>query len=410
MKIEWNRDLDRQPPMTFSFAGGPKREFPYRGRCQRCWGSLLVRADSADGVTGIRCRVCGLLLGGAPAGEEYARMLNELSFNLMNLHSGFNLEYSEAQFLFKLFPPVDRARKQEVSARVAASMSRPRRDRRGRLLTRREFPLGYPGMLFLQADLLVQGLSPLMGPPGPVVDFSPVSFNDDRSMNVHLSLEDVVDDPYHEETGLRTHMGSTMVKSLISAFACELAMKAISLTSRDEAIGTHDLLDLFDDLPTVSRERATLDYPGIRTVLEQYRQTFGKWRYFEAAAGEDGVVSMIDTNRSWDLGKAARVLLDEALLTGLSGGVEVNATRRGRTEGGRTFYDDRVGVRVRFAEIPPATRSCGGPRQLPHRADRLRLQRQHRRYGNHKRLPGRRAQSRGKQRGLRHGWRHNLLN
>ena len=142
-----------------------------------------------------------------------------------------------------------------------------------------------------------------------MVNFSPVSFNYDGSMNVHLSLEGAVDDPYHEETELRTNMGSTMVKSLISAFSCELTMKAISLTSRDAAIGTHDLLDLFDDLPQVSRGRATLDYPGIRTVLEQHRQTFGEWRYFDAAAGEDAFVSMIDTNRSWDLGKAARGLV-----------------------------------------------------------------------------------------------------
>ena len=36
---------------------------------------------------------------------------------------------------------------------------------------------------------------------------------------------------------------------MIAAFACELALKAISLTGTDEASETPDLLKLFDELP-----------------------------------------------------------------------------------------------------------------------------------------------------------------
>ena len=63
---------------------------------------------------------------------------------------------------------------------------------------------------------------------------------------------------------------------MIAAFACELALKAISLTCTDEASKSHDLLDLFDHLPRESRDRIEADFSTIRDVLTENRGTFGK--------------------------------------------------------------------------------------------------------------------------------------
>ena len=85
--------------------------------------------------------------------------------------------------------------------------------------------------------------------------------------------------------------GSTMTRALMSAFACELAMKAIRLTRLDEARKQHDLLALYRDLPEDSRTRMEMDYPGIEAILQKARHTFGKWRYFETKIEGGGIRS-----------------------------------------------------------------------------------------------------------------------
>ena len=71
----------------------------------------------------------------------------------MSLYSGYPTKYDEGSFLFKFLPPVERAQEHEVSARVTASKSAPRRDGRGRLpdqegvsswLSRHAVPPGEP--------------------------------------------------------------------------------------------------------------------------------------------------------------------------------------------------------------------------------------------------------------------------
>ena len=141
--------------------------------------------------------------------------------------------------------------------------------------------------------------------------------------------------------------------ALTSAFSCELAMKAICLTCNDMAIKTHDLLDLFEDLPDECKGRIVADYPEISGVLEQSRQTFEKWRYFEVAVAEEALGTMINTDRSAKLAKAARVILDEAAAVGLQGVVNVNATRNGQVQGDRTLITDHLKVSVKGGECPP---------------------------------------------------------
>lgn len=50
-----------------------------------------------------------------------------------------------------------------------------------------------------------------------------------------------VDDIQFRERRLLRNLGETLTAAMISAFACELAMKAISLTVNDQALKTHDL-------------------------------------------------------------------------------------------------------------------------------------------------------------------------
>ena len=133
-------------------------------------------------------------------------------------------------------------------------------------------------------------------------------------------------------------LGCTMTNALMSAFACELAMKAIRLARLDGARRSHDLLRLYEDLPKDSRIRIHAADPGMRTVLEKARHAFGKWRYFETAIGERGIGAMLDTQQALDLGKAARVLLDEAELAGLTCRVELDGTLDVKRTGDTTDY------------------------------------------------------------------------
>ena len=64
-------------------------------------------------------------------------------------------------------------------------------------------------------------------------------------------------------------LGSTMTIAMMSAFACELAMKAIRLTRMDEAQKIHDLWLLYSDLPEDSRARMEEGFPGSRFSAEE---------------------------------------------------------------------------------------------------------------------------------------------
>ena len=155
------------------------------------------------------------------------------------------------------------------------------------------------------------------------------------------------------EYELMKRLGSTMTIAMMSAFACELAMKAIRLTRMDEARKSHDLWQLYRDLPPDSKARIEEDFPEVGSVLKSARHTFDKWRYFEANVGGRGMSAMIDTDRAFALAKAARVLLDEVEMMGLGYSVKVEATRK------VTKIDDRQNVHVKHhlsttgTEAPP---------------------------------------------------------
>lgn len=73
------------------------------------------------------------------------------------------------------------------------------------------------------------------------------------------------------------------------AFACELYLKGLGLafnTQKDGVLSTHDLKDLFDDLPQEIQVQAEKEYESrtsypitLLQTLEQHAHSFDCWRY-----------------------------------------------------------------------------------------------------------------------------------
>ena len=357
VKIEWNWDFDDLWHEMKSIKAGDREytlgeegRFRLKGRCRRCWGGLIGKGGAEHTPTAIRCRVCGIQLEGDDAREEYQRMSEQNASNTFNMAFGFPPKYrDDATFVQKIFPHIDRQSKEEFRQCIKVEASKGAKDG---WLTRSKFPAGSAGFLFLQARALMSGVERLPRELS-VARFPDFDMHDDGSATVYLSKEELSE---HSKTGeyeLMKRLGSTMTIAMMSAFACELGIKAISLTLMDEARKSHDLWQLYRDLAADSRERIEQDFPEVGSVLKSARNTFDKWRYFEANVGGRGMSAMIDTDRAFALAKAARVLLDEAEMMGLGYSVKVEATRK------VTKIDDRQNVHVKHhlsttgTEAPP---------------------------------------------------------
>ena len=345
--IEWGVDLD-----TTTTTFGEDTDISLMGRCSRCWGNLLARLDDNGRWTGIKCRVCGITIEGELAGEEHKKMIAQTGLNLMNMQwFGRTPEYGDAAFVQKIIPTLDRLSEVELAARIDAKLAETKKPKR---LNRHDFPPGSAGFLFIQANILMAGLVELSYPDEmSVADFPDVRAKDDGSLAVSLSLEGIKTEPDHSSTRLSNRMGTTMIEAMTAAFACELAMKAICLTCIDDAPKTHDLMELYESLPPPSRRRVAADYPEVVETLRIARHTFGPWRYFEVNVREQGVRSMIDVSRAHALGKAARVILDEALMVGLGASVHMEARDDVRILGNTENHHYNFKVKVRAQEAPP---------------------------------------------------------
>ena len=325
-----------------------------KGRCTRCWGSLLARFEDHAGWTGIKCRVCGIKFEGEKARNEIERMQAQTSLNFMDVRRGRAPEYSDTTFVQKFFPTAEPYPEEELAARVRRSQV----NRKGRTkLTRHDFPPGSPGLLFIQAHILMAGVAGLSYPDemsiAEVPDLRP---NDDGSLTMHLSTKGFGDDPQYSENRLKNRMGTTMIEAMTAAFACELAIKAICLTCKDEAPKSHDLIALYDDLPALSKQRIETDYPEIVGTLRTGRHTFGQWRYFEVNVGEAGMRAMIDVPHAHAFGKAARVILDEAVMVGLGATVELETKDDIVFAGDTENHSVKFRVNIKARENPPPTR------------------------------------------------------
>ena len=359
VKIEWNWDLDDESLQINSirsreekFVVGKEGRFELRGRCRSCWGGLIGKKDAGHEPMAIRCRVCNLLLEGDEARKEYERMSKESGLNTSGMVLGMQPKYrDDATFVQKLFPYMDRLSAGEFSQRVS---DQAQKGSKSGWLTRSSFPAGSAGFLFLQAQALMSGVERLSRELS-VMPLWDVETHDDGSATLHPPTEQLGEHSKTSEYELMKRLGSTMTIAMMSAFACELAMKAICLTRRDEARKIHDLWELYSDLPEDSRTRIEEDFPEVDSVLKSACHTFDKWRYFEVDVGAHGINAMIDTDRALFLGKAARVLLDEAMLMGLGYSLDIKGDQRIT----KASYSARVHSRVKLKldttarEAPP---------------------------------------------------------
>ena len=357
VKTEWNWDFDNRWHNFKSIGSGDEKytfgeegRIRLKGRCRRCWGGLIGKDAAEDVPTSIRCRVCGILLEGDEAREEYQRMSEQDASNILQMGFGFTPKYrDDARFVSKIFPHIDRQSTEEFHERTNAEAQKEPREG---WLTRREFPKGSAGYLFLQARALMSGVERLPRELS-VVHFWDVDVHDDRSVRAYAPKEELSKDSKTRENELMQRLVSTMTIAMMSAFACELAMKAICLTCMNEARKIHDLWRLYRDLPEDSKARMEEDFPEVGSVLKNGRHTFDKWRYFETNVGDRGISAMIDTKKAFVLAKAARVLLDEAELMGLGYSVDIDATQKVTKTGDQQHVHVIHKMHTTAREAPP---------------------------------------------------------
>ncbi|MDE2823842.1 MAG: hypothetical protein OXK79_10095 [Chloroflexota bacterium] len=349
----WLRFDDRPAEDT---ATGPARRVEVQGRCYRCWGPIagLLRRDGR--CVHVECLVCGVSATDGDAEAEVTRMLREAEANVPLARVGRGSKYSrEARFVAKLLADMDRDAGSYEHA-VAASL---RSRRRKGYVDRHDFPRGHAGYLFAQAGMLVSGLG-LLPRELSAVSMSDVEFGAPEIQRVEPTGEDdgsvrvegIVPGGYRRPSNevLKARMGTLMMAGLTAAFACELAMKALLITRCHAARKKHDLALLYAALPPDCRERLEGDFGEIGSVLEENRETFGDWRYFQQAKGESAFGALVDTDRLWGLSKSARVLIDECVAAGLD--YNINATKdcELRSEGGELDYRELVHLEVEGRE------------------------------------------------------------
>ena len=257
---------------------------------------------------------------------------------------------SPGPFVWKIVPPLQRETDAEFKARIS-SCSQTKAP--AGYLGRGRFPPGSPGLLYLQAKILSDGLDSVPGfDAGAIGGFPHTERNEDGSLSVYYSREELEGGPPYREHRLIKMMGANMVASMSSAFACELAIKAICLTYNGRSLKSHKLYDLYGNLPDESRARVEFDYPELPDVLQEGRERFGEWRYFESVIGEPALLALTSPALSRSLLKAARVLLDEGAVTGLTGGIKMEARQSVRVVNEDRFAKYSYNLMVNGGEAP----------------------------------------------------------
>ena len=330
---------------------GPAGATEIEGRCADCWGAVAGRRDKDGHWLRIECQLCGRSVEGKDAEREAVRMQVEADGNMPRARVGRGSKYDEtAKFVLKILPDMDRD-KAQFDQRVAAS--RKTGPPRG-WLGRSDFPKGTAGYLYAQACAFVSGLDNFPRQLSAIA-LSDFDFGEPRILGVEasssenplrVSAEIPASHRKPSESALMARMGTCMVAGMTAAFACEVGMKAILMTRLDKAEKTHDLLKLYDALPADSRERLEADCAAIADVLGENRHVFDRWRYFEARVSEDAMPALVNTDRVWELGKAARVILDECVVAGLTCDIRVKTKFGGTIVPGDVNISQRIALRV----------------------------------------------------------------
>ena len=271
--------------------------------------------------------------------------------NMTSARVGRGSRYGEeARFVLKILPNMDRDQAQ-FEQRVAASRKTGPQQR---WLGRSDFPKGTAGYLYAQACAFMSGFDNFSREMSAIA-LSDFDFGEPRILGVETSSADtplrvsaVVPASYRKpsDSALMARMGTCMVAGMTVAFACEVGMKAILMTRLDEAEKTHDLRTLYGALPADCRERLEADFAGIADVLGDNRHTFDRWRYFEASVAEDAITALVNTDRVWGLGRAARVILDECVVAGLTYEIRVKTDFDVTTDPGDVGISQRIALSV----------------------------------------------------------------
>ena len=301
-------------------SANPARAVDIEGRCWDCWGELSGKKNKYGQWMSIECQSCDQAIAGEQAAQEMKRMCKEANNNLSHARRGLPVICRpDAEFVIKILPDMDRDAAY-VEAIVKAKKQHPRKKK---ISTRHEFPSGAAGNLYLQACALVRGLGslprgfPVIPSLGTVLegmqlqDLRPIGDSEAGGVEIMGTWP-------AEERGPIGRMGTTLVANMTAAFACELGLKAILMTRNHEFERTHDLKDLYDKLPPDCKQRLEADFPRISNVLLNCRQTFGKWRYFQQDTDAEAIQNLANDERAHNLAKAARVLVDEGVIAGLS--------------------------------------------------------------------------------------------
>ena len=301
------------------------------GRCADCWGPIAGTKQPTGEWQHIECLVCGRAVDGKDAAREAEAMRAEGDDNMAAARVGGPANYRpNARFVLKLLPDMDRD-KAKVDQRIEASLAEGRKPRR---LTRHEIPPGTAGYLYAQARAFLAGVENLSREQS-AISLSDFEYGEPQVVGVEKSPADgtlrvtgSVPVAHRKPSGreLMARMGTAVVGGMAGAFACEVGMKAILVTRLDGAAKTHELLKLYRELPDDSRGRIEGDFPEIADVLGHSRETFGRWRYFEQGIGEDAIRALVDTDRVWGLGKAARVIADECVVAGLNYEIDIDTS------------------------------------------------------------------------------------
>ena len=310
---------------------GPARVVDVSGRCAYCWGSIAGRKDASGRWSHIECLLCGRSVDEEKAEREVEAMEREARGNMAAARVGQPARYrANAGFVLKLLPDMDRD-VAKVERRIKVSLAEGRK--RGRL-TRHEVPPGTAGYLYAQAQAFLAGVENLSREKAAFA-LTDLEYGEPQLVGIDSSAGDgtihvtgripaIHRKPSNRE--LMVRMGTALVAGMAGAFACEVGMKALLVTRLDGAAKTHDLLALYGELPSDSRDRLGGDFPEIAEVLGHSREAFGKWRYFDQDIGGDAIRALVDTDRVWGLCKAARVIADECLVAGLNAEVDMDTT------------------------------------------------------------------------------------
>ena len=354
---------------------GPARAVETKGRCANCWGPVAGRKDRDGHWIRIECQLCRSSVEGKDAEREAERMQVEADDNMPSARVGRGSKYGkEAKFVLKILPDMDRDKAQFDQRLTARRKAKPKKN----WLDRNDFPKGTAGYLYAQACAFMSGLDNFPREMSAIA-LSDFDFGEPQILGIEASSADtslrasaVVPTSHRKpsDSDLMARMGTCMVAGMTAAFACEVGMKAILMTRLDEAEKTHDLLKLHDALPADNRERLAADFSEIAGVLRDHRHTFDRWRYFEASVDKDAMAALVNTDRVWELGKAAGVIFDECAVAGLTYEIRVNSEFDIATDPGDVSISQQIGLSVDGGEaaIPwdsVLTAGRSGPRRGP---------------------------------------------